>query len=142
VSPVGLTKDAGWEVGVSRTLPVGLDDAWEVLVGDDAVAVWLGELDGLPTAKGDTYRTAAGATGELRSFRPGDRIRLTYQAPGRTVARPTTLQVAVSPGRSATGPSTVVRFHQEHLANADEREAMRKHWAGVLDKLEALLGWR
>lgn len=141
MTPVGLTRDAGWEVGVSRTVALPPAEAWEALVSDPAVAVWLGELDALPTTRGAAYRTRAGASGELRSYRPGDRIRMTYQPPGRTGARPTTLQVAVSAGRS-TGPSAVVRFHQEHLAGAEERDAMRAHWSRVLDRLDDLLGWR
>jgi hypothetical protein len=28
-TPKGLTKDAGWEIGVSRTFAVPLDHAWE-----------------------------------------------------------------------------------------------------------------
>jgi len=140
MTPTGLTKDAGWQIGVSRTVPVPLDDVWAGLTSDDGVGEWLGDLGaGLPAAKGEAYRTAGGAQGELRSLRPGDRVRLTYQPPGRS--SPTILQVAVTPGRSAGGPSTVVRFHQDHLADAAEREAMRDHWAGVLDRLAARLGW-
>jgi uncharacterized protein YndB with AHSA1/START domain len=138
MAPTGLTKDVGWQIGVSRTVPGSLDDVWATLVGQAAVAVWLGELDALPTRKGESYRTAAGVSGELRSFHPRDRVRLTYQPPGR--ATPTTLQIVVRPGRSRSGPSTVVTFHQERLADAREREAMRAHWAGVAERLEPLLG--
>jgi hypothetical protein len=35
----------------------------------------------------------------------------------------------------------VVRSHQGRLADAAEREAMRDHRAGALDRLAALLGW-
>lgn len=136
-TPTGLTKDVGWQIGVSRTVPGTPDEVWATLVGEAGVAVWLGELDALPTRKGEAYRTAAGAAGELRSFRPGERIRLTYQPPGR--ATPTTLQVALRAGGSRSGPSTVVTFHQEHLADAGEREAMRAHWKAVVERLEPLL---
>ena len=46
--------------------------------------------------------------------------------------------VAVTPGRGRA-PGTVVRFHQEHLAGADERAAMKAHWSSVLDAIEGLL---
>ena len=29
--PVGLTRDAGWEIGVSRTVPFPIDDVWDFL---------------------------------------------------------------------------------------------------------------
>jgi hypothetical protein len=40
--PVGLTKDAGWEIGVSRTLPVPLEAACEFLTSPGGAALWLG----------------------------------------------------------------------------------------------------
>jgi hypothetical protein len=46
-----------------------------------------------------------------------------------------TLQVAVED----KGGRTVVRFHQERLAGADERERQREHWKHVLDELEVAL---
>ena len=116
--PVGLTRDAGWEIGVSRTLPLPVETVWEFLVSPEGVALWLGPGAELPV-KGD---------GVLRSLRPGDRIRLGY---GETI-----LQVAVS----ATGDGrTVLRFHQEHMASAEERERQRAHWKGVTAQVESAL---
>ena len=40
---VGLTKDAGWEIGVSRTVPHPLDEVWRLLTSDEGLALWLGE---------------------------------------------------------------------------------------------------
>lgn len=69
----------------------------------------------------------------LRSSRPLDRIRLTWRPDGWSYD--TTLQVAFE--LTATG--TLVRFHREDLADADERERMRDHWRDVLDELARLL---
>jgi len=135
MTPTGLTQDAGWEIGVSRTFPVAPEEAWDVLVDGPGLAVWLGEEAEIPDEVGGPYRTADGAEGELRSLRPLDRLRLTWQPPGRE-GRPTTVQLVVQP--AATGTS--VRFHQEHLADADERERQRDHWKAALDRLAPLLG--
>jgi uncharacterized protein YndB with AHSA1/START domain len=135
----GLTRDAGWQIGVSRTFPCDPDHAWGVLTANEGLARWLGLVDGLPEERGEPYRTADGTTGELRSFRPADRIRLTWRPPGWD--HDSTVQVALSVPRSKQPdrPRTVVRFHQERLAGPDEREAMRAHWASVLDALTPLL---
>ena len=134
MSPTGLTQDAGWEIGVSRTFPVPRDAAWDVVVDGPGLALWLGDGAVLPDEVGAPYRTTDGTEGELRSLRPLDRVRLTWQPAGRS-GRPTTVQVAVR--SSATGTS--VRFHQEHLADADERERQRAHWSAALDRLAELL---
>ncbi len=135
MSPTGLTQDAGWEIGVSRTFPVPPEAAWDVLVDGPGLPLWLGAGAVVPDEVGAPYRTDDGTEGELRSLRPVDRIRLTLQPPGRE-GRPTTVQVVVRP--SATGTS--VRFHQEHLADAEERERQRAHWKAALDRLAPLLG--
>jgi uncharacterized protein YndB with AHSA1/START domain len=93
--------------------------------------MWLG-TDALPTTPGETYETGGGTVGEVRSFHPQDRIRLTWRPPDWD--HDSTVQVAVS----AKGPdTTVLRFHQERLADADERERQRAHWAAILDDLAA-----
>ncbi len=134
MSPTGLTQDAGWQIGVSRTFPVPVEQAWDVLVDGPGLPLWLGPGATIPDEVGHAYRTDDGAEGELRSLRPVDRLRLTWQPAGRG-GRPTVVQLVVRP--SATGTS--VRLHQEHLADADERERQRDHWQAALDRLGPLL---
>lgn len=138
--PTGLTQDAGWEIGVSRTLPHPPAAVWEFIASPEGVALWLGPGAELTAEKGAAYRTADGITGEVRSYRPGDRVRVTYGS--------TTVQVAVSAAASGSGAGSssgagekaVLRFHQERLANAGEREARREHWRAVMDAIAAELG--
>ncbi|WP_327681369.1 SRPBCC domain-containing protein [Streptomyces sp. NBC_00467] len=125
----GLTQDAGWEIGVSKTLPLPVDAVWDFIVSPEGVALWLGKGVELPTEKGEEYATDEGVTGELRSYRPGDRVRLTYGT--------TTLQVAVSASGSG---KAVLRFHQEHLGDAVERERQRAHWKAVTAEVVQALG--
>ena len=118
-SPVGLTKDVGWEIGVSRTLPVGLEDAWRLLDSAEGRAIWLGEGDA--------------PHGEVRSHHPEDRIRVTWQPAGR--ATPAVAQVVLR----ESGTGTRFNFHTEKLESAEDRERVREHWKGVLDRLEAAI---
>lgn len=135
MSPVGLTKDAGWQIGVSRTVPHDLDEVWTTLLSPAGLALWLGPGAALGDEPGDPWSATDGARGELRSLRPGDRVRVLHRPPGRDAD--TVVQLVVRP---AAGGGTSVRLHQERLADADEREAMRAHWAAVHDRLRALLG--
>ena len=72
--PVGKTKDAGWEIGVSRTVPFSLEEAWARV--EDPTA-WLGE-----------------PTEDVRSHRPLDRVRVGWKG--------TIVQVVVRPAKSGT----------------------------------------
>lgn len=130
--PTGLTKDAGWQIGVSRTLPHPPSVVWDFVSGAEGLALWLGPGAALTPERGAAYRTAAGVTGEVRGYRPLDRIRVTHGT--------TTVQVALRP--TADGDRTSLRFHQEHLASAEERERRRAHWNRVMDEVAAALDRR
>ncbi|MGW4895172.1 SRPBCC family protein [Kitasatospora sp. NPDC004240] len=131
--PVGLTRDAGFEIGVSRTLPHPPEAVWELLTSARGTALWLGPGARLATEPGGPVTADDGSTGELRSLHPGARIRLTWRPPGRT--GPTTVQLTVTPN----GGRTVLRFHQERLADPEERSRQREHWRAVMDAVAAEL---
>jgi uncharacterized protein YndB with AHSA1/START domain len=134
VSEVGRTKDAGWQIGVTKTITRPTEAVWDFLTSPAGVAIWLGEGVAIRPEPGAGYETAAGIRGETRSFRALDRIRLTWQP--RDWPHETTLQLAVR----ATGPGkTMLRVHQERLTDAAERERQREHWQGVLAELVAAL---
>ncbi|KDN87694.1 hypothetical protein KCH_05490 [Kitasatospora cheerisanensis KCTC 2395] len=58
--PTGLTKDAGWQIGVSRTLPHPLPVVWDFITSAEGIALWLGPGAVLAPDRGAPYRTAAG----------------------------------------------------------------------------------
>lgn len=130
MSEVGHTRDAGWEIGVSRTVDRPIGVVWDFLTSADGTAIWLGEDVTVARDKGVPYRTAAGTHGETRGFRELDRIRLTWWPAGWS--HDTTLQLTV---RSVTKTRTRIGIHQERLADATEREAQRTHWQGVITEL-------
>ncbi len=130
--PAGLTKDAGWQIGVSRTLPHPAAAVWDFISGPEGIALWLGPGAVLIPERGAPYRTAQGVTGEVRGHRPAERIRVTHGT--------TTVQIALAP--AAAGARTTLRFHQEHLASAQERERQRAHWQQVMDQVAIALDRR
>ena len=131
--PTGLTKDAGWQIGVSRTVAHPIDDVWAVLVNPAGIAVWLGSGVSFAGRAKERYETDGGVVGELRSYRPGDRIRLTMRSP--SAEHDTTIQIALEDKGDRTG----IRFHQERLADEAERERQRAHWRQVADEFAELL---
>lgn len=125
----GLTKDAGWEMGVRQTVAAPLPEVWQYLLGA-GLPVWLGEIESLPTEKGASYATADGVRGVIRSFTDLQRVRLGWQPDDWP--HDTTLQVTVK--ESATG--TTIGFHHEKLADRGERKMMLGHWKNVAAAIE------
>jgi uncharacterized protein YndB with AHSA1/START domain len=132
-SPVGLTKDAGWQIGVQRTVRAPIEEVWNYLTSPAGQDVWLGTGARLGDTKGEPYTARDGTRGELRSRRQHDRIRFTWHPRGWD--HDSTVQVAVR----ATPKGTTIRFHQERLASAQERALMRKHWERVAEAVKAAL---
>ena len=130
---LGETAGTGFQVGVRRTVAAGHEEAWRLLTSPEGVRAWLGDVDGLRREKGETYAAAGGATGEVRVFKPGSHLRVTWQPPGWP--RPSTIQLRADP----SGDRTVISFHQEHLPGAAEREERRRYYEGVLDELRRRL---
>jgi uncharacterized protein YndB with AHSA1/START domain len=126
---IGQTKDVGFQIGVSRTIPFSAATVWDFLVSSAGLAVWLGEGARLVPEKGARYETTNGTVGEVRSFRYRDRIRLTWRPADWD--HDSTVQVAMVD----RGDRTRLVFHQEWLAGPEERLRQRTHWQGVLAKV-------
>jgi uncharacterized protein YndB with AHSA1/START domain len=126
---VGETADAGFQVGVRRTLPRSAEDAWSELVEGDARALWLGAGTTFEATPGTAYHCDDGTEGEVRTVRAGRRVRLTWRPPDAPA--PTTLQLTLEP----KGERCVVAFHHERLPDAAARERMKAHWSEVLTTL-------
>ncbi|MBX3099325.1 MAG: SRPBCC domain-containing protein [Salinibacterium sp.] len=126
----GLTKDAGWEVGVRTTVAAQPAVVWGFLVGE-GLPLWLGEISSLPVEPGASFVTADGVRGSIRSYQDGQRVRVGWQP--EDWPHDTTLQLTVK--EVATG--TTVALHHERLADRDERRMMLGHWKNVIAAIDA-----
>ena len=89
------------------------------------LAVWLGDIDALPTEKGAEFATKDGVAGVIRSYTERVRVRIGWQP--EDWPHDTTLQLTVK--EAATG--TTIGIHQEKLADREERKLMLGHWKNV-----------
>lgn len=133
MTPTGLTKDSGWQIGVRRTLPLDRETAWELLISDRGLALWLGEISQIDLVEEGSYTLVNGMSGEFRVFKPYSHLRLTWQPPDWP--RPSTIQVRVIP----KGEKAVIAFHQEHMPSEAARVERRAHFKGALDSLSEMI---
>jgi uncharacterized protein YndB with AHSA1/START domain len=130
MTPIGLTKDAGWQAGVRRTVRVDPAEAWTLLTSPEGQALWLGAVTELD--RGAAYELPDGTRGEVRAL-SGSHLRMTWEAPGW--AGESTIQLRAIPAKNGT----TISFHHERLADAEERERALAHWRAVLDEIEQRL---
>lgn len=131
--PIGLTKEAGWQIGVRRTLSVPCPEVWHLLTSARGLRIWLGPVPCLDEARGAMYELDDGTSGEIRVYAPHSHLRLTWQPHGWS--RPSTIQVRVIP----KGDRCILAFHQEHLPGPVEREQRRAHFAAALHEFAQIL---
>ncbi len=130
---LGQTAGTGFQLGVQKTIPIGLDEAWTLLSSRKGVACWLGKVSRFSLAEGKKYCTDDGICGEIRVVKPHNRIRLTWNQSG--MPRPATLQISlIETGESKTS----IRVHLEHLPSQEFREQMKSHWQKTLKALAQL----
>ncbi|MBN2412431.1 SRPBCC domain-containing protein [candidate division KSB1 bacterium] len=129
----GKTRDAVYQAGARRTMPLRLEKAWELITSQDAVKIWLGDSPDINFVTGATYHLPDDTTGQVRVFKPGSHLRMTWQP--REWLKPSTLQVRVIPN----GDKTVIAFHQENLPGPEKRRQGLAFFKTVLDRLERLI---
>lgn len=133
---VGKTRDTGWQIGLRRTLPVSVADAWRLVTSPEGVRAWLGDGARVKLERGSDYALDDGSAGTVRVVQPESHLRLTWQPEGWP--RPSTIQVRVMPA----GERATIAFHQEHMPNAAARQERRAHFAAAMDALERLIAGR
>ncbi|MGH2906854.1 MAG: SRPBCC family protein [Solirubrobacterales bacterium] len=130
---VGSTTDADFQIGVQQTFPLDGDAAWDLVTSPDGAGEWLGADGPAPREPGDTVTSSDGHEYELRTIKPGERMRL-RRTDGETGAT-STVQLTLVPGKTGTS----IHFHHDGLADGDEREKMRAHWKTVADRLLSIV---
>ncbi|MET1052317.1 MAG: SRPBCC domain-containing protein [Mycetocola sp.] len=126
----GPGSDAGWDVGVRKTVAAPVDAVWSYLLGK-GLPMWLGEIRALPSKKGVRYSTTDGVRGTIRGYDEKKLVRLTWQP--EDWPHETTLELTLT----KSGENTIVGIHHEDLADRDERRMMVGHWHRVADSIVA-----
>jgi uncharacterized protein YndB with AHSA1/START domain len=129
---VGETADSGFQMGAQKMIPVPKKKLWDFMTSKEGLKLWIGETNNFELKKGSTFETKTGTTGEIRSFKDEDKIRLTLTPKGMN--HQTTLQVSLFCPRN-TRAKTNLRFHHEKLPSSKEREEMKRHWKKVLSEI-------
>lgn len=132
-TPVGKTKDQGWEIGVRRTFPIDAEKAWEALITQPGLGLWLGDDPDFIPKKDTDFHTVTGVKGYIVSVKQGTLLRMRWQPQDWT--EPSTLQLRLIPD----GNKTTISIHHERLADVAQREKMHKHWSQALDEFGRLL---
>lgn len=130
--PVGLTKDVGWQFGLSKTFHYTQEYLWDFMFSDIGLKIWLGELKEELEIK-TTYKTKDGIEGLVRIFTPYSHIRMNWKM--KDWENTSTVQVRIIGNHE----KTTLSFHQEKLLDNKQREEMKLYWNKKMTEIENML---
>jgi len=130
MSPIGKTKDVGYQFGVRKTFPVPSKKLWDFLLSPKGLKIWLGDS---PTSLelNQEFITSDEVKGMVRVFQPYSHLRMSWQ--GKDWLNSSTVQLRVID----KDDKATVSFHQEKLHDAQQRDQVKKYWNKIIDNLEA-----
>lgn len=130
---IGLTKDAGWQFGVRKTMPVTIQHAWDFLLSKEGRDIWLGGVDDIDLRVGSSFVTHDGVEVVISVLKPYSHMRMSWKKKGWNNDSMLQPRVTKGIGRS------VISFHHDKLKDEAQRLEMKEHWSSVIDKLESKL---
>lgn len=116
-------------VRVTRTVPAPLVRVWEHLISPSGTEALLG-AGAVLGSKGESWHSAAGPRGVVRSFHPLQQVRVSWHADEDGPATLVDLQLVDE------GQSTRIDLVHEHLTDTD---GLHDHWSSALDQFASAL---
>jgi len=129
-TPVGVTKDAGVQIGVRKTIAAEPERVWRFMLSAGGLKLWIGSVPEFRLEKGFEFESAEGVTGKLTVVQPLHKLRMAWKRP--EWERPSRLQISFL---SAGQGKTTVAVHQEMLEDVYIREMMRRFREETLGRI-------
>lgn len=135
--PVGVTKDAGVQIGVRKAIKVEKEKVWDYLTSPQGLLLWIGDVSEFRLQKGYEFKSKEGICGKLTVVLPFRKLRMKWKLP--EWEKPSRLQLYLLPTDSG---KTTIAIHQEMLDDVYVRELMRRFWADKLEQIKNYLEGR
>ncbi len=115
---IGLTKDAGWQFGIRKTMPANLETLWNIFFSDRGLSYW-----------------SEGVDQDFSTFNKYSHIRTKWRY--KDFTEDANLQIRFIPSKNKD--KTTISFHVDKLKNESQREVTREYWSKVIEDLKLLL---
>lgn len=116
---IGLTKDAGWQFGIRKSVPLNANKVWDFMFSENGTKLWL-----------------KGADKEFSTFKNLSHIRTKWILKDWT--NEATLQMRLLSNKD----KTTIAFHIDKLLNENQREEVKTYWTEMLEDITKELNER
>jgi len=126
----GRSEKGTYGTVASKTFPLSAKKAWALVSKDPGLSIWLRPFTAFEWKKGKGFEVDGGIFGEVRTVKPGQRIRLSWQE--ENWKKPSVLQLQIVPRE---GEKCMIVLQHEGLPNNLARTKLRDHWKAALNEL-------
>ncbi len=130
---VGLTKNVGFQFSITRTYAVSTDAAWDFLLSESGVAIWLGTIDFQDFELNNPLTTAEGIEGKITIFKADSHLRLAWQPRHWSNISSIEIRVFDVKGRAKIG------LLHTRMRDVQQREEVKAYWNKIFEKMGSKL---
>lgn len=130
----GQNQKGEYTVMTTGTFAVDAKTLWKFVFSAKGLQIWLRPIAGIRLEKGFVYETEDGVFGEIRTFKPFERLRMTWQDSDAEKASLVQLQFVSRPGKKC-----IFALSHEKLRNNRERQMQRAFWKERMESLKAAI---
>ena len=116
---VGKTRDSGFQIGVRRTFPVTVTQAWDYLFSAEGLQIWLGNSLNEESGNDLTDKIVQIPSKKVNVCKPYSHIRIKWAKEGWKNVSLLQMRVIAAKGKAT------ISFHQEKLLDAAQRMEMK-----------------
>ncbi len=125
----GQSLKGTYSATLTKTVPVSSQKVWRWLKSEQGIEFWLKPLSPLQLKPGEVYEVDGGIFGEVRTVKPGARIRLTWQ--DGEWEKHTVVQVSVYP---RSEQKTMLVIQHDGLQTAKLKSDLRVYWRKIINE--------
>lgn len=130
----GRNAKGEYSTMASRTLPVNVKDSWKFLNSAEGMEFWLKPMGEFSLKPKLQFEVEGGIYGEVRTIKPNERARLTWQT--EEWPKASIVQIYLI---KREGPKSILVFQHDRLPTDRVRLEMRDYWKNVVDNIHSHL---
>jgi activator of HSP90 ATPase len=123
---VGLTKNVGFQFSITKTCAVSVDTAWDFLLSESGIAMWLGDIHFDDFELNNPLTTKAGIEAKITIFKADSHLRLAWKPKHWDNNSFIEIRVLTNKGRAKLG------LLHTHMTSIEQREEVKAYWAKIM----------
>jgi activator of HSP90 ATPase len=126
---VGLTKNVGFQFSITKTCTVSVDTAWDFLLSESGIALWLGDIHFDDFELNNPLTTKAGIEAKITIFKADSHLRLAWKPKHWDNNSFIEIRVLTNKGRAKLG------LLHTHMTSIEQREEVKAYWAKIMHEI-------